>query len=858
MSSNQESLTTTGAAAQQRRSGETGRLSSASRPSEVVDTRMNQQDLGGFLDEDDTSFADMVNSSPVSASNEAPRDDKQGATAAVNDVDSQEDEDDDGPDLYTQLQDDSTPVLPRLHEGQTRVTIAIGNTIVSEELSAVRQKVYFSVKVLGTVFEGSIVESQEEKLVLEDEDSNVSGPLEGGEEEDEVDESDAPPIYPAGKKGATEIEEMSQRIEALALKVTQMVTLPNNTHVGLPTSVETFRAAVEQIRTALDQHKDEDTRKSVITKLKEDTLRPAVIKVIADMIEKGPYYYHSIDDSTIANLKAEAFAILSSHVSSVLSAVDALRSPLAITEDTLIKSMRLAWEAEFVYQNYTFAAWEYKRQIVTRPQNPSLDQEGWREYRQRAWLRYSAFLRRCTQQNVAAEHALREAVMLGYNRELREMEGITDPLVNLIKAINLHVQEDIEGCHRYLGLAARDEAFFRGVKTEQQIFDKLRSVVLMQELLLMMEDRLYDGAEHREDELATGHVAEHSPRSTDDPDPSTACLGLLVNLLPPSSMSFFSHVFRRWCEFHHLVAVSLANKGRWDKAAEVLDRVLAIEPQRKPRERSLLPALGLTGTASIAEVLIKAATGGHGLQEESNTGTQPLRLLAVLRYTDLLLKKKKWTQAQEFLMVTHREAKKALSMALGLADTSRLPTLSGELTSGHPMLHADCWGLMSLVLLRDGQPCEDSTQQSRECFDLYMLNEPVNVQVLTEVGFAWLSRGMPSLAEVAACRALELDASGPAHWLYGCTLCEQKDVRQGLLELQTAIGLLWDDEIQRAEIVADAEKYLQTEGAYDPPMMEAIHAANKVGAARHIHVTIGCNQVAQKKQDSTISATATY
>ncbi|EER02145.1 hypothetical protein Pmar_PMAR028524, partial [Perkinsus marinus ATCC 50983] len=55
------------------------------------------------------------------------------------------------------------------------------------------EKVYFSIKVLGTVFEGSIVESQEEKLVLEDEDSNVSGPLEGGGEEDEVDESDAPP-----------------------------------------------------------------------------------------------------------------------------------------------------------------------------------------------------------------------------------------------------------------------------------------------------------------------------------------------------------------------------------------------------------------------------------------------------------------------------------------------------------------------------------------------------------------------------------------------------------------------------------------------------------------------------------------
>lgn len=65
---------------------------------------------------------------------------------------------------------------------------------ISYHIQAVRQKVYFSVKVLGTVFEGSIVESQEEKLVLEDEDSNVSGPLEGGEEEDEVDESDAPPM----------------------------------------------------------------------------------------------------------------------------------------------------------------------------------------------------------------------------------------------------------------------------------------------------------------------------------------------------------------------------------------------------------------------------------------------------------------------------------------------------------------------------------------------------------------------------------------------------------------------------------------------------------------------------------------
>lgn len=48
-------------------------------------------------------------------------------------------------------------------------------------------------------------------------------------------------------------------------------------------------------------------------------------------------------------------------------------------------------------------------------------------------------------------------------------------------------------------------------------------------------------------------------------------------------------------------------------------------------------------------------------------------------------------------IIVDAQAKKALSMALGLADTSRLPTLSGELTSGHPMLHADCWGLMSLV-----------------------------------------------------------------------------------------------------------------------------------------------------------------
>ncbi|KAF4663311.1 hypothetical protein FOZ61_001736 [Perkinsus olseni] len=87
---------------QKDRSGPTGRLSpepaSTRRPGEADINK----DLGGFLDDDDTTFADMVNK-PGSSSNEAPRGRQEPAAPAVNDVDSQDGEDDDGPDLYTQF-----------------------------------------------------------------------------------------------------------------------------------------------------------------------------------------------------------------------------------------------------------------------------------------------------------------------------------------------------------------------------------------------------------------------------------------------------------------------------------------------------------------------------------------------------------------------------------------------------------------------------------------------------------------------------------------------------------------------------------------------------------------------------------
>ncbi|KAF4663310.1 hypothetical protein FOZ61_001735 [Perkinsus olseni] len=878
------------------------------------------------------------------------------------------------------VEDKTTPALPPLRKGETRVTIAVGNIIVSEStgLPSVREKVKITVGVLGTIFEGSIVENHEEVVADSDSDDD-----DGGESSKEIEEAEERPlpIYyelvwqdatqhifkdlafrkkllhnidqlgflpveielmmteefreeveaATGKKGSTEIEELAQHVEAIASKCTRTVHVdtrqllnseresykhssasvsfplltsshseqgasdgstttdtvrvtitvdppivpvapaleaavpaPDTTRVKRTASVESFRAAVEQIIRALEQPPDEDKCRAIMT-LKEDTLRPAVIRVLADMIEKGPCYYHSMNDKAVSELKAEAFSILSSHVSSVLRTPDTPGSTPITTEDTLTKSMRLAWEAEFVYRNYTSAAWEYKRQIVIKPRQLAADEETFREHRRTAWMRYSAFLRRCPQQmEAAAEHALREAVMLGYSREAlcylgctlicrgryEEASGILDrvfmrlstvayPLVNLVKAVNLHGQGDVDGCCRYLGLATRDKTFFRGLKTEQQIFDKLRSGLFILELLLLsMQNRLYDGAEHHQGPhggsgedggqgLVTGDVADadDSPRSAHTEeriDSTKARLGLYHNLLPPvptaelylappdhttltlleelvvdhslydfanlvglavrqvrkeiGSTSFLSQVFRQWCEFHHLVAVSLAHQGHWDEAIEVLERI----------------------------------------------------------------------------------AKKAISMALTLAGTSRLPSESGEPASGHVMLHADCWGLMSLVLLRGG-PSGETLQQPRKCFDLYMLNDPVNVQLLTEVGFAWLSRGMPSLAEVAACRALELEASGPGHWLYGCALCERGRVQQGVLELQTAISLLWSDEIQRAEIVAAAVKYsnhscyymvkrmsihgryLQNEQVPDPGMVEAIYAANKV---------------AQNRQDSEILAPA--
>ncbi|KAF4688759.1 hypothetical protein FOZ60_002425 [Perkinsus olseni] len=87
---------------QKDRSGPTGRLSPESASTRRPGEADINKDLGGFLDDDDTTFADMVNR-PGSSSNEAPRGRQEPAATAVNDVDSQDGEDDDGPDLYTQF-----------------------------------------------------------------------------------------------------------------------------------------------------------------------------------------------------------------------------------------------------------------------------------------------------------------------------------------------------------------------------------------------------------------------------------------------------------------------------------------------------------------------------------------------------------------------------------------------------------------------------------------------------------------------------------------------------------------------------------------------------------------------------------
>ncbi|KAF4701517.1 hypothetical protein FOZ63_028313 [Perkinsus olseni] len=165
------------------------------------------------------------------------------------------------------VEDKTTPALPPLRKGETRVTIAVGNTIVSEStgLASVREKVKITVGVLGTIFEGSIVENHEE--VVADSDSDGDG---GGESLKEIEEAEERPlpIYyelvwqdttqhifkdlafrkkllhnidhlgflpveiklmmteefreeveaATGKKGSTEIEELAQHVEAIALK----------------------------------------------------------------------------------------------------------------------------------------------------------------------------------------------------------------------------------------------------------------------------------------------------------------------------------------------------------------------------------------------------------------------------------------------------------------------------------------------------------------------------------------------------------------------------------------------------------------------------------------------------------------
>ncbi|KAF4675081.1 hypothetical protein FOL47_008256 [Perkinsus chesapeaki] len=956
------------------------------------------------------------------------------------------------------MEDISTPVVPVFKEGQTRLAITLNNAIVTdEELISLRGKIKLSVEVLGTSFDGTIVESQEEEeTVSDDEEENPE------RENDNTNPETAPRTYHeiiwqpnntvylvkdpsfrkrllmsidstgyipvflklmmtddfeeevkamAGNKGAIEVEEMAKRVEDMIEKCSRTVLLdskqflkqghnrprhstasvrfplkteqsadegPSSGLIKLAVTVEpsitpalmaveknvvkkhpvqrekedaveAFRVAVLQIVDVLQQG-GEDI-KDILMDMKANMLRPAIIRVISEMVDKGSQFYHNMSDEHLEELKSEAFAILSSHLSALLRTprtpddvnyngklhlAYGLMIPLVLSdsEDAFTTSIRLAWEAEFICHNYEAAAWEYKRQIVINSTYTSdkeslagnrVTLEGHKAsigMRQMAWMRYSAFLRRLGGQNRMAEHALKEATMLGYNREamcylacslvsrdryneaggalekLTEAEGMTDSLVNLIKGINLHKQGDLEGCARYIGLSTREKSFFRGMKTEQQIFDKLR---------------LFDGADagHHEDEDNKNDsqaLSEDSPRSIGTSGNEDACgpgAGLYMNLLPPiptpklhltqsdhttlallkelvvdnsfhqfadliglalrdirkqiGATSFLSQICRQWCEFHHLVAVSLTQHRQWDRAVEVLERIVATEPHRCSSWALLGECLARSGAgdSKVSEALLKATP--PGLQRESTTESRQLRLLAILQYARLLLAKKKWSQARDFLMVSQKdvlasqptatawlyisttyvhqerwvEAKKAISMALSLADTSRIPSDSGQLDGSHPMLHADCWGLMSLVLLRGG-PFEEGLRQPRRCFDLYMINEPVNVKLLAELGFAWLSNKIPTLAEAAASRALEIEASGDgsAHWLYGCALCEQGMIQRGVLELQTAIGLLWDNEVARNEIVAACVKYIEDGKVSDPPLLESVYAANKVAQSR--------------------------
>lgn len=488
------------------------------------------------------------------------------------------------------------------------------------------------------------------------------------------------------------------------------------------------------------------------------------------------------------------------------------------------------------------------------------------------WIEYSRFLARCMGKADAAEEALRYTIYETADATPKEMDGAhpavlgrylagggsteavlnyamllldraryaetkrslqvlleharSEPMHNMAMGLLLYLQGKDADAKLYVSLANKPAEWFKGLRDEKAIFDKLR---------LFDRDEVSDSDE------------DSKPKSILDPNDDelrallfakllikhgSSKLALRVLTVPQGTQPFpgLRPVTMQTCPLvEHLRIRALMSLRRWDEARDASKELLYAGLAAHGDGRAS-PQLW----ADYAECLywleadpVQACTKALETRETLLPPNFVDAASAVpgFRAGRALMQREQFQQAMPLLLGSIRIRPTAIAWFLVGLCAHRLQedqkafealTEASVLDTEHP----DVWVLLSLWHVRRG-----NKMLAKVTFEHMLRRPPPDLDLLLEVGWTMLDVYVP-FAFAAARRYLKLRDEGPGHWLLGEAWArEPGKIGTGVLEMSIAIGMLWDDKYQRHQVLDTALALV--EQLNDAPLRESVLFAQK-------------------------------
>jgi len=197
-----------------------------------------------------------------------------------------------------------------------------------------------------------------------------------------------------------------------------------------------------------------------------------------------------------------------------------------------------------------------------------------------------------------------------------------------------------------------------------------------------------------------------------------------------------------------------------------------------------------------------------------------------VRLGHVLLLKKRWKQARDAFLksINFQSTAEAWSgVAYAEFRAEELATSYEALCEANLLDNErpDVWAQLALVQLRL-ENWDNADFCTRHCLE----NNPDFDELLIELSQEYSrNKRKPALAESTARRAMEVRQSGHAHIALADALALKGEASKAVLEAQVGIRLLVDSPEQRRQAFERALKWC--EGLSDPPLVEALHAAQR-------------------------------